>query len=326
MRTTEILHAWGRILNGRAPSMSIEITRECPLSCPGCYAYNEDHLGDGVGLRDVRDFRGDELVDRVLALVRERKPLHLSIVGGDPMVRLFELERLLPELTDMGIHCQVVTSAFRKIPPEWFENPRITAVVSIDGLQPEHDVRRKPATYERILKNIAGCQITIHCTVTRQMVSRPGYLQEFLEFWSARPEIRKIWMSLYTPQRDEVSAERLTPADRESVVAELLELRERFPKLDLPAGLLRAYLDPPDSPEDCVFAQTTETISADLTTVIEPCQFGGNPMCSECGCIASAGLSAVAKHTLPGGIRVGAIYERSLAIGRSRKRARAARA
>ena len=116
MRTVEILRAWGRILDGRAPSLSIEITRECPLRCPGCYAYNEDHLNTGVGLRELRDYKRDDLVERVLALVRDRKPLHLSIVGGDPMVRFFELEELLPQLTAMGVHCQVVTSAFRRIP------------------------------------------------------------------------------------------------------------------------------------------------------------------------------------------------------------------
>jgi len=300
--------------------MSIELTRECPLRCPGCYAYNEGHLNNGVPLRQLQDFRRDDLVERVLALVRDRKPLHLSIVGGDPMVRFFELEELLPQLTAMGIHCQVVTSAFRRIPPEWFENPKVSCVVSIDGLQPEHDVRRKPATYERILRNIDGCRITIHCTVTRQMVARPGYLDEFMAFWSPRPEITKVWMSLYTPQRGEVSAERLRPEDREAVVRDLLELRARYPKLDLPEGLLRVYLDPPDSPDDCVFAGTTETISADLVTRVTPCQFGGDPDCSECGCIASAGLKAVARHRLPGGLRVGAIYERSLKIGRRRGR------
>ena len=69
MKTTEVLHAWGRILSGRAPSLSIEITRECPLTCPGCYAYNDDHLNTGLTLRQVRDYRGPELVDGVLALV-----------------------------------------------------------------------------------------------------------------------------------------------------------------------------------------------------------------------------------------------------------------
>src|SRR5437868_6219504 len=43
-----ILTAWGKILRGYRPSLSIEITRECPLRCPGCYAYGDDHLGGDV--------------------------------------------------------------------------------------------------------------------------------------------------------------------------------------------------------------------------------------------------------------------------------------
>jgi len=322
LRTSDITRAWGRILAGRTPAMSIEITRECPLSCPGCYAYNDDHLNNGLTLRQVRDYRGQELVDRVLALVEEHRPLHLSIVGGDPLVRLFELEQLLPKLTEMGIHCQIVTSAFRKIPAEWTRNPRITVAVSIDGLPPEHDARRKPATYERILRNIEGCDISVHCTVTRQMLSREDYLGEFVELWQNRPECERIWMSLYTPQVGEISSERLTKEDRRRVVEELLVLRRRFSKLEMAESLVRAFLTPPEGPSDCVFAATTETISADLETRIGPCQFGGNPDCSQCGCIASAGLHAVKLHQLPGGLQVGTLLNASQRVGTAVSRLR----
>ena len=54
MRITEGLQAWGRILSGRTPSVSIELTRECPLRCPGCYAYGDAHLGGGVTLTEIR--------------------------------------------------------------------------------------------------------------------------------------------------------------------------------------------------------------------------------------------------------------------------------
>ncbi len=47
MKTSEILRAWCKILKGERPSLSIEITRECPLRCPGCYAYDDAHLGGG---------------------------------------------------------------------------------------------------------------------------------------------------------------------------------------------------------------------------------------------------------------------------------------
>src|SRR5512134_3857118 len=106
-----VVRAWGKILTGYRPNLSIEITRECPLRCPGCYAYGEDHLGGNLGLRDLTDYRGDELIDRVVTLVREHRALHLSIVGGEPLVRFRELTVLLPRLSSMGVYTQLVTSA-----------------------------------------------------------------------------------------------------------------------------------------------------------------------------------------------------------------------
>ena len=317
-----ILPAWGRILTGYVPALSIEITKECPLRCPGCYAYGDDHLGGEVTLREVRDFKGQELIDGVIGLVDRLRPLHVSIVGGEPLVRYKELNTLLPILSARGLHVQVVTSAVRQIPLEWIGMRRLSLVVSIDGLQPEHDARRTPATYDRILKHVAGHKITVHCTITRQQVNRPGYIEEFLRFWSGQDEVEKIWMSLYTPQVGEVSDERLRPIDRENVVNDLLALRVKFPKLALPKGLIEVYANPPDSPDDCIFARTTTTISADFRTPISPCQFGGNPDCSNCGCIASAGLAAVARHQLFGVIPVGSIFNRSLQLGQQLKRLR----
>jgi MoaA/NifB/PqqE/SkfB family radical SAM enzyme len=319
-----IFAAWGRILTGYAPALSIEITKECPLRCPGCYAYGDDHLGGDITLREVSDFKGQALIDGVIGLVDRLRPLHVSIVGGEPLVRYKELNTLLPILSARGLHVQLVTSAVREIPAEWRSLKRLSIVVSIDGLQPEHDARRTPATYDRILKHIAGHQITVHCTITRQQVNRPGYLDEFLRIWSERPEVQKIWMSLYTPQIGEVSDERLRPADREHVVADLLALRLRYPKLALPKGLIEVYANPPDSPDECVFARTTTTVSADFKTPITPCQFGGAPDCSNCGCIASAGLAAVARHRLFGFIPVSAIFAGSLKVGEQLRRARTA--
>jgi sulfatase maturation enzyme AslB (radical SAM superfamily) len=320
-----IITAWGRILRGYKPALSIEITRECPLRCPGCYAYNDEHLGGEVTLRQVTDYKGQELIDRFMAIVDEENPVHVSIVGGEPLVRYRELQQLLPQLAARGIYSQLVTSAVRPIPAEFASIPRLQIVVSIDGLQPEHDVRRAPATYDRILKHIAGHQITVHCTVTRQQVQRDGYLEEFVRFWSAQNTVRQIWVSLYTPQVGEVSDEILRPADRERVVAALMSLRRRYAKLAMPEGLVNKYANPPQSPDECVFAQTTSCISADFEHRITPCQFGGTPDCSQCGCIASAGLAAVSAHRLPGGLRVGAIFESSLKFGRVLRDRRSAR-
>jgi hypothetical protein len=164
----------------------------------------------------------------------------------------------------------------------------------------------------------------VHCTVTRQQVNRAGYLQDFLEFWSARTEVEKIWFSLYTPQIGEMSDERLLPADRRQAVSDLLALRLRYPKLALPEGLIEAYQSPPASPDECIFARVTTTISADLTTKITPCQFGGAPDCNNCGCVASAGMIAIARHRVLGFIPVGAIFAGSVKVGEQMGRLRPA--
>ena len=53
-----VLTGWGRILGGYHPNLSLEITRECPLRCPGCYAYGDEHLGGGVVLRQLARLQG----------------------------------------------------------------------------------------------------------------------------------------------------------------------------------------------------------------------------------------------------------------------------
>jgi MoaA/NifB/PqqE/SkfB family radical SAM enzyme len=322
VHTSEIIRAWGKILKGQSPALSIEITRECPLKCPGCYAYDDAHLGGGQTLRDLSDRRGQALVDGVLEIVDRLKPLHLSIVGGDPLVRFRELEQLIPLLLDRGIHVQIVTSAFRTMGPTWASLPRFQVVVSIDGLQPEHDLRRAPATYDRILRNIADQHITVHSTITGQMMKRPGYLAEFLEFWTPRPEIKKVWFSMFTPQVGDRMPEILNSEERARAIADLTRLRKQFPKLDMPQVVIEQFASPPESPQDCIFAQTTQTISADLETKITPCQFGGTPDCSACGCFASMGLASVGAHKLGGLLPVGTIFKASIKIGQNRARSR----
>lgn len=315
MKTSEVMRAWGSILSGRRPALSIEITRECPLRCPGCYAYEEGHLGEAGPLRSLADYQGDALVERVLKLVQRERPLHVSIVGGEPLVRFRELNTLLPRLSAMDINVQLVTSAVRPIPAEWASIYKLTLAVSIDGLQADHDRRRKPATYERILANISGQQITVHCTITRQMTERAGYFEEFLRFWSARPEVRKIWMSLFTPQKGAAPEEILPAEVRERVLTELTALRSVFPKLELPPSVIDSYRKPPAAPSECIFALTTSNYTADLQTKITPCQFGGDPDCSQCGCMASAGLNAVGEHRLAGLVPLKSIFKASLAVG-----------
>lgn len=311
----EILSAWGKILSGYAPMLSIEITRECPLSCPGCYAYGDTHLAGGKLLSELNDFRGDALVNGVLRLVRKNRPMHVSLVGGEPLVRHRELSSILPELSAMKIFSLVVTSGIIPIPVAWMDLPRVRVAISVDGLPEHHDIRRKPATYERILKNIEGRKVNIHWVITRPMLQQAGYLEEYVSFWNGRPEVDHIWVSLYTPQIGEESPERLTLADRQEVARVLPGLARKYPKFLMNDGIAQAFLHPPARPAECIFAKMSANYSADLATRVEPCVFGGTPNCAECGCAASSGLHWIRNVKVAGPLRVGHFVGSSVGVG-----------
>jgi MoaA/NifB/PqqE/SkfB family radical SAM enzyme len=327
MTVRDLLGAWGKIMGGRVPMLSIEITRECPLSCPGCYAYGDAHLGGAVTLRELNDLRGDALVEGVLRLVREHKPLHVSLVGGEPLVRHRELSRILPSLSGMRVFTLVVTSGVIPVPAEWMKLPRVRVAVSVDGLPEHHDLRRQPATYERILRNIEGRKVNVHWVITRPMLARAGYLEEYVDFWNSRPEVNRIWVSVYTPQLDEQSPEILTPADREFLARQLPSLALQYRKLLFNKGLGRALLSPPGNPGECMFARMSLNYTADFDTQVEPCVFGGTPDCTQCGCAISHGLHWIKGIRLAGPIRIDHLIRGTLKAGRlmSRFRGPAAR-
>ncbi len=311
----ELMAAWGSILNGRAPLLSIEITRECPLSCPGCYAYGDSHLGGERTLRELADLRGDALVAGVLDLVEKHKALHVSLVGGEPLVRHRELSRILPELSRRRVFTLVVTSAVIPIPQAWMSLPRCRVAVSVDGLPEHHDERRKPATYARILENIRGREVNIHWTITRPMLERAAYMEEYVSFWSARPEVNRIWVSLYTPQQGEHTQEMLSAENRAWLAQVLPPLRERYPKFLMSPGIAQALLEPPENPGECLFAKMSTNYSADLKARVEPCIFGGTPDCSQCGCVVSSGLHHAQTIRVAGPLKMRHLVNASVAVG-----------
>ena len=322
LRAREVVAAWYRILTGRPPMLSIEITKECPLKCPGCYAYNEQHLGGAATLRDLSDFRGEELVHRVLELVKQHRPMHVSLVGGEPLVRRKELDSILPQLGELGVFTLLVTSAVAPIPAAWMEIPRLRVTVSVDGLPEDHDMRRKPATYDRILKNIAGRNVNIHLTITRPMVQRAAYLDEYFSFWSARAEVNHIWVSTFTPQVDEETSEVLTRNDRVLLFEQMPHWQRRYPKLLMTAAMVDAFAHPPRNPADCIFAKMSVNYSADLSTRVEPCILGGVPDCSRCGCAASVGFHSLRQMRLVGPLTIGHLVTTSVAVGATVSRLR----
>ncbi len=232
------------------------------------------------------------------------------------MIRHRELMRILPVLGKMGIHTLLVTSAVIPVPKEWMSIPRLRVAVSVDGLPEHHDVRRKPATYKRILTNIGDCTVNIHWVITRPMLQRRGYLEEYVSFWNARPEVNRIWASTYSPQIGEHSEEMLTPDEKQELIRQFPALGHKYPKFLFNRRIAQALREPPRNPRECLFSRMSTNYSADLSTRVEPCVLGGTPDCGQCGCIASVGLHSVNSIKIAGSLGVNHVVRASMAVGK----------
>jgi len=162
---------------------------------------------------------------------------------------------------------------------------------------------------------MADRRLNIHWTVTRPMLARAGYIGEYVAFWNARPEVDRIWVSLYSPQVDECSVEMLTAEDRRNLLDQLVPLRHRFAKLLINQGIAQALERPPENPDACLFSKMSVNYSADLQTRVEPCVFGGAPDCSPCGCAISSGLHWLKSISVAGPLKVDHLVRGSMAAG-----------
>jgi hypothetical protein len=83
----------------------------------------------------------------------------------------------------------------------------------------------------------------------------------------------------------------------------------------LPKGMAHAFAQPPKDPSHCLFSKMSVNYTADLRTKVEPCVFGGDPDCSQCGCSISAGLHWIGGITVAGPLKIKHLAQASIATG-----------
>jgi hypothetical protein len=128
----------------------------------------------------------------VLGIVDRLRPLHLSIVGGEPLVRYRELQTLLPILASRGIHVQLGDERGARNPAEWHDlEPLVDCRVDRWTAAGARRAARAGNLRSDLEAHRPGTASRSIAPVTRQQVNRDGYVDEFLQFWSARPEVEK---------------------------------------------------------------------------------------------------------------------------------------
>ena len=138
-----------------------------------------------------------------------------------------------------------------------------------------------PSGFRGLLSTIISQPAPPRPAAVRLMLERPGYLEEYVSFWNARPEVNRILgESVHSQIGEQSTRAMLTREHRKTIANKLPRLSKRFPKLFVNSGIAGAFVDPPSSPKDCLFSKMSVNYSADLETRVEPCVFGGAPDCS----------------------------------------------
>ena len=189
-----------------------------------------------------------------------------------------------------GMHVQVVTSAVRPIPEAWAQHPaaadrgvdrraarRARRAPRARHLRPHPEAHRRAPDHGALHGHAAACAARrlparSSCSSGRPTRTRGRSGSASTRRRSARsrrsgcgPRIARGWCGPARPAR----------ALSEAADAEGLD-----------RGVRRSRRRRPTSASS---RRTTHCVSSDLQRRITPCQFGGNPDCAQCGCIASAG-------------------------------------
>src|ERR1700722_12021278 len=140
-------------------------------------------------------------------------------------------------------------------------------------------------------------------------------MEDFPRFGKFHHEVKRILVSSFPPQQGAEGPELISPPVRRQLLDELERLFPLYPKFQMNRKMIEELRHPPQSPEECIFARTTMSLSADLETRIGPCQFGGKPDCTQCGCVASMALAAVGHHRVLPGLTAGDLMFASERVG-----------
>ena len=177
----------------------------------------------------------------------------------------------------MEVFALVVTSGVIPVPAEWMSLPRVRVAISVDGLPEHHDIRRKPATYERILKNIEGCEVNIHWVITRPMLRARGLprgIREVLE--RARRSESHLGERLHSSNRREKPRNSDSRGPRDAGPGIAPAWRSGIRSFSSMMGLQRRFFIRRRIRTSACFAKMSANYSADFETRVEPCVFGGD--------------------------------------------------
>jgi len=177
-------------------SLSLAISQTCNLACTYCYAQEGSFGGSAKAMSREVAYRA---VDYLLSQAVEGDRVHLSFLGGEPMVARKMLRETVEYAESQGrllgvrVGFSITTNGTLLTPSdaEFLAQHRFAVTVSLDGVGETHDLLRlyksSEGTFETILRNIlpllrqqAEMQVSARVTVTPRNLCLPETLTELI--------------------------------------------------------------------------------------------------------------------------------------------------
>ncbi|MCF7913242.1 MAG: radical SAM protein [Candidatus Cloacimonetes bacterium] len=253
----------------------LAVTNECNLHCRQCR----------IAARGAMNLSFKEIKSAIDTFYREGGRT-LYIQGGEPFIWK-DGDHTLDDISDYAHKSGFFSSIIYTNGTFPLKSAADTIFVSLDGLQPTHDLLRGKS-FERIVNNIRQSRhpsLFINFTINNH---NKAEIEDFCEFIKGLPQIKGIFFYFHTPYYgiDELYIEQ---EERNEIIHKLLILKKKYKILNSSAGLKSAIRNDWKRPLDiCQVYEEGKTYKC--------CRYPGNPeLCRNCGYLSYAEIDQALK-------------------------------
>lgn len=231
----------------------------------------------------------DKAIINLAKKIRKKGIFHCTWVGGEPLLRIKLLERLVNIFPINWI----VTNGTLPLP----KLKNTLFIVSLDGTQKIHDKIRQKGLYQKIKRNIN--QRNDAMTNTTLFSLNKNEPEKLLAEWR-KTKIKGMTFNFATPMRGVNRNLYLTSEGRNQIIDKLLELKKEYRNFMFVSPAWLEALRPENIKRwhrGCL----TKTFTLSLSSIGKrkyPCVLGKQAVCSFCGCHVPAILNSLKSFDL----------------------------
>ncbi|MCI5178752.1 MAG: radical SAM protein [Candidatus Electrothrix sp. AW3_4] len=198
-------------MGDRSPiSATLKLTTQCNLSCKHCPWLKQQNT----------DMPTEQWKD-IIQKLQNRGVKFLVFEGGEPTLRE-DLQELIEFGQSLGMLTLVVTNcthSLRDYSPEMF-------LISLDGLQEEHDILRGKGTFDLVLKNLPTTNV--HKRALISLSHRNIHqLEAMLDFFA--PLVDSFWFSFVYDYQTRESNAALHSEEKKVAALKIVSLWKKYP-------------------------------------------------------------------------------------------------